>query len=162
VYYEKDPNKKTTNYILLRMDTKQATIYPSYLVFTTYKTSEDYHRVDEVIPKQAYIDIKDSLRRHPRTHLFITRLGKPFASNNAFSKWVMHMFDTLFGKGTGVTMLRHIYITEKIDFNVMNDEELEEVSHQMMHSRGLQRKYNWSKPKICEQMQRMCGTCDKG
>lgn len=155
VYYDTDPNKQNENYMVLRRNTK----HPSYLVFTVYKTSEDYKRIDEVLPLMVFKDVMDSLRRHPRDYLFVNRYGDPFASNNAFSKYVIQMFVAFFGRATGTTMLRHIYITEKVDFNELNDEELEEISKQMMHSTKLQRKYNWSKKGICDNYRRICGDC---
>lgn len=150
IYVDKDPNLKGENYLVLRTKAPvHAASSPSYLVFTAYKTASEYQRVDEALPPQVARDIKDSLRRHPRSYLFVNRYGKPFATNNAFSKYVIRMFETLFGRATGVTMLRHIFITEKVDFNELNDEELEDISKQMMHSTGLQRKYNWNKAKVC-------------
>lgn len=162
VYIDKDPNKKDSNYLVLRSDINKQTQAPSYFVFNVYKTAGEYNTVDQEVPTQVYKDIKDSLRRHPRKHLFVNRFFKPFETNNAFTKYVIRMFETLFGRATSVTMLRHIYITEKVDMDKMNDEELDEVSHQMMHSKALQRKYKWNKDKVCvmlqDQMKRLCST----
>jgi hypothetical protein len=155
VYADRDPNKTGENYLVLRTAAvRTRPLEPSYMVFTAYKTADakGNRRVDEVLTPQLHKDVMDSIRRHPRTHLFVNRFGKPFASNNAYSKYVIRIFEALFGRSTGVTMLRHIFITEKVDFNEMNDEQLEEISGQMMHSTGLQRKYNWSKAKICDKL----------
>lgn len=148
IYMDRDPRKKDENYVVLRRD-KNAI---SYMVFNLYKTAGIYETVTEDLPLQTYTDVMDSVRRWPRTHLFVNRFGKPMKENNAFSKYVTRMFEALFGRSTGVTMLRHIYITEKVDFNNMSDEQLEDISRQMMHSTTLQRKYNWSKSLICQNL----------
>ena len=153
VYYEDDPNLDGENYIVLRART------PSFVALNKYKTSKRYARVDEDLPARTARDIKDSLRRWPRTYLFETRFGKPFATNDAYAKYVRGVFLRLFGRTTGVTMLRHIYITEKVDFENMNEDELEDVARQMLHSTTLQRKYNWSKRAICETLKKLCPEC---
>lgn len=155
IYYERDPNLKEANYMVLRDDPK----HTSYMVFTKFKTAGEYARVDQDLPRQAAKDIKDSLRRHPRTHLFVNRFGDPFNTNNAFTKYVIRTFNKLFKRNTGVTMLRHIYITEKVSWDEMNDEDLGEIAHQMMHSTKLQRKYNWNKKAICDNLKRICDEC---
>lgn len=153
VFYNKDPNKKDVNYIVLNQNR------PSYMVFNKYKTSKEYFRVDQELPTKTARDIKDSIRRNPRSYLFVNRFGNPFATNDGFSKFVVRVFRNLFGKETGVTMLRHIYITEKLSFDEMDDIELEEVARQMLHSTKLQRKYNWNKKAICSSLKKLCEEC---
>eukprot|EP00798_Chlamydomonas_sp_ICE-L_P007035 gene7035-biopygen16838 len=109
-------------------------------------------------------DLLDSLRHWPRDYVFVTRRGhnRPFASNNAYGRWVQSVFSCLFGRATGVTMLRHIFITEKVDPGSMNDDELEDKARQMLHSTDLQRKYNWDRAKICETLSQMFEQCTGG
>jgi hypothetical protein len=83
----------------------------------------------------------------------------PFATNDGFSKFVVGTFNKLFGRNTGVTMLRHIFITEKLSFDEMDDDVLENVAQQMLHSTRLQKKYNWSKKAICNTLKKMCHEC---
>jgi hypothetical protein len=153
IYRDKDPKVKDANYVVLHTNSKT----PSYFVFRAFKTQEKYIRIDEVIPTKTLKDITTSLRRYPRENLFINRFGNPY-SNKLFSKFVIRAFETMFGRATGVTMLRHIYITEKVD---MNDAPYEraEIARQMMHTTGLQAKYNWDKKAICENLKRICGDC---
>ena len=153
IYYEDDPNIKDANYLVLRRNMS----IPSYMVFNVYKTAKQYKRVDDALPYPFYKDVMDSLRIHPREYLFINIFKKPFGNNNAFTKFVIRTFEQFFGRKTGVTMLRHIFITEKVDMNE-SQEYLEEISQKMMHSKELQRKYNWSKKAICERMRAICGT----
>lgn len=142
VYYNRDPSKTGENYLVLH-----SSDIPSYMVFTKYKTSGHHMRVDQELSRECEKDIKDSLRRHPREYLFVNKFGQPYASNNAFTKFVIRTFENHFGTKTGVTMLRHIYITEKVDFNE-SGEVLEDIAHQMLHSTSVQKKYNWSVPKV--------------
>lgn len=155
IYREKDPKVKDANYLVLHSNPKT----PSYFVFRAFKTQEKYIRIDEVVPKRTLKDIRDSLRRHPRDYLFVNRFGNTY-TNKLFSKFVIRAFEAMFGRATGVTMLRHIYITEKVDLNDTPYERAE-IARQMMHTTGLQTKYNWDKKAICENMKRICGDCDK-
>jgi len=149
VYYGTDPNLPDENYIVLRER-------ESYMVFRMYKTSYGGRRVDEVLPTQTARDIKDSLRRHPREYLFETRFGEPFANNQGFSQYVIRVFNKFFERRTGVTMLRHIYITENVSWDRLSDEELAAISMQMMHSSQIQRKYHWKHDAVCAAMARIC------
>lgn len=155
IYQEKDPNHTDENYLVIRSNPK----HTSYMVFTKYKTSDEHRRIEQDIPKQTFKDIHDSLRRHPRDYLFMNRFNDPFKTNDAFSKFVIRTFKRLFDRNTGVTMLRHIFITEKLSWDEMNDEELDDVAHQMMHTTKLQRKYNWNKKAICDNLKRICDEC---
>jgi hypothetical protein len=125
------------NYLVLR-----ATGQP-YFVFNSYKTHKTYGEIKEPLPPQLEADVRESLRRWPRAHLFVNRFGNPFANNQGYAEWVQRQFEILFGKRTGVSLIRHIYISEKLDLHKMNDEKLEKVARQMMHSKDMQRVYRW-------------------
>jgi hypothetical protein len=155
VYRNKDPNLKDANYLVLHTDSQT----PSYMVFTVFKTAKTYTRVDEVLNRQLYKDVSDSLRRHPRQYLFVNRFGEPFATNHLYSQYVSAAFEKMFGRKTGVSMLRHIYITEELDFNDLSLEERSDIAKQMLHSKGLQEKYAWNKKKVCEAMKSLCDDC---
>lgn len=157
VYYNKEPSTVQGNILVLHTNTPNT---PSYMVFTRFKTSGKYPRIDEVLPKPLYKDITNSLRRWPRNHLFVTKLGDPFASNNGFSKYVIAAFNNMFNRDTGVTMLRHIFITEKTD-PYASIEEKDELARQMMHSSGLQDRYKWNKDAICSALKHLCDDCKK-
>lgn len=154
VFNDTDPNIKEQNYLVLRQNTE------SYMVFNKYKSKES-RRVDQELPASVVKDVRDSLRRYPRTYLFVNRFGNPFTTNDGYSKFVIRTFRRLFGKDTGVTMLRHIFITEKLSFDEMDDDELEDVAEKMMHTTKLQRKYNWSKKAICNTLKKLCDDCKK-
>jgi hypothetical protein len=145
IYYDKNPNKTDENYIVLR---KRGS---SYLVMNIYKTNKFYHTVEEDLPEQLVGDIQTSLRRFPRTYLFETSEHKPM-KNNTYSKFFQRAFEDMFGKSLGPSLLRHIFISEKLDFNNMSIAEQEEEAKLMLHTRGLQQQYKWAKKTFCPKL----------
>lgn len=145
IYKEKDPRLTTENYIVLRG--KGA----SYLVMNLFKTSKYYQTVEEEFPEGLKRDIETSLARHPRDYLFRKDDGEPM-SNNTYSVFVKKTFEEFFGRATGVSLLRHIYITEKLEFDDMTLEEQNAEAKLMLHTSGLQRKYKWPKKVICPKL----------
>lgn len=145
IYRDTDPKDKEHNYIVLR------TRGSSFLAMNLYKTSKHYQTIEEDLPEGLQRDIEDSLRRWPRTYLFQKANGEAM-SNNTYSVFVKSTFAKLFGRATGVSLLRHIYITEKMDFEDTTLEEQEEVARLMLHTSGLQRKYKWPKKTICPKL----------
>ena len=73
-------------------------------------------------------------------------------SNNTYSVFVKKTFEDFFGRATGVSLLRHIYITEKLEFDDMTLEEQDAEAKLMLHTSGLQRKYKWPKKTICPKL----------
>ena len=148
IYREEDPRITDRNYVVLRETGS------SYLVMNLYKTSKYYQTVEEDLPEGLVRDINTSVGRWPRKYLFTKEDGTPM-SNNTYSVFVKNTFEVLFGRGTGVSLLRHIYITEKLDFDDMTLEEQENEAKLMLHTSGLQRQYKWPKkvlcPKLCAQ-----------
>jgi hypothetical protein len=123
----------------------------SFLAMNMYKTSKHYQTVEEDLPEGLKRDVEESLRRWPRTYLFQKGNGEAM-SNNTYSAFVKSTFQQLFGRGTGVSLLRHIYLTEKMDFDDTTLEEQEDVARLMLHTSGLQRKYKWPKKTICPKL----------
>lgn len=145
IYYEKNPNKTDENYIVLR---KRGS---SYLVMNIYKTNKFYHTIEEDLPDPLVGDIQTSLRRFPRDYLFETSEHKPM-KNNTYSKFFQRSFEDLFGKSLGPSLLRHIFISEKLDFNNMSISEQEQEAKLMLHTRGLQQQYKWAKKTFCPKL----------
>jgi len=146
IYKEDDPRKTDENYIVLRTEGGS-----SYLVMNLYKTSKYYQTVEEDLPEELTKDLRTSLSRHPREYVFTKEDGTPM-SNNTYSVFVKHIFEELFGRSTGVSLLRHIYITEKLDFDDMTIQEQEDEAKLMLHTSGLQRRYKWPKKVICPKL----------
>lgn len=147
IYRDDDPRKTDQNYIVLRKPKDGG----SYLVMNMYKTSKYYQTVEEDLPEGLVRDIEQSLTRHPRKYLFTKEKGDPM-SNNTYSVFVRQTFEELFGRSTGVSLLRHIYITEKLDFDDMTIEERNAEAKLMLHTSGLQQQYKWPKKVICPKL----------
>jgi hypothetical protein len=143
IFRETDPNRTDVNYMVLR---KKGT---SFLAMNLYKTSKHYRKVEEDLPEGLVRDIQQSLARWPRSYLFVKGSGDEPMSNNTYTYFVQRTFEGLFGRGTGVSLLRHIYISEKLNFDDMTLEEQDEEARLMMHTSGLQRQYKWPKKAIC-------------
>ena len=145
VFHEKDPNRTDINYVVLR---RAGT---SFLAMNMYKTSKYYQTVEEDLPEGLVRDIQTSLGRWPREYLFVKEDGSAM-SNNTYTKFVQATFTELFGRSTGVSLLRHIYISEKLDFDNMTLEEQNAEAKLMLHTTGLQRQYKWPKKVICPRL----------
>lgn len=138
IYKDKDPSKKDENYIVLRDKISES----SYIVMNIYKTKKFYGRVEEDLNKETVKVLKDSLRRYPRNYLFIDKNMGPFKTNDSYGKFVISTFNEFFGKKTGTSLFRHIYVIEK-DRPDATEEELEENSRLMLHSTNVHRNYKW-------------------
>jgi len=145
IFYENDPRKTDINYVVIR---KKGT---SYLVMNVYKTTKYYQTVEEDMPEALVKDILTSVKRWPRDYVFRKDDGEPM-SNNTYTAFVKATFEKLFGRATGVSMLRHIYITEKLNFDDMTLEEQDEEAKLMLHTSGLARQYKWPKKVICPKL----------
>ena len=149
IFYDKDPRRTDKNYIVLR---KRGA---SYLVMNMYKTTKYYQTVEEDLPEGLKRDIETSLSRWPRTYLFQKERGEDKGepmSNNTYSVFVKKTFEEFFGRATGVSLLRHIYITEKLDFDNMTLEEQAAEAKLMLHTSSLQHQYKWPKKTICPKL----------
>lgn len=145
IYYDKNPNRTDENYIVLR------TRGSSYLVMNLYKTNKFYHTVEEDLPRELMDDLQTSLRRHPRDYLFVSSEEKPM-TNNTYAKFFQRVFFDLFGRSTGASLIRHGFISEKLDISNMSIAEQEDVAKKMGHSRLLQQAYRFVRPTLCPQV----------
>lgn len=133
--YEKDPRRRDINYLVLHeKDAK--------FVLNNYnKTGAKGEPIVEPVPGELADVITASLARHPRRYLFVGRDGRPFKTSNAYSKFVIHTYKTHFGRGVGVSMLRHIYISERLDMNKLTVKDKDDIAKAMGHSRRQQEQY---------------------
>jgi hypothetical protein len=109
------------------------------------KTSDTYERIVERIPQKLQSAVRKSLAAFPRNHLFVsTRTREPYRIPNSYAQFVRRTFQELFqGRSAGVTLIRHAYVNEKIDFNKMSLADREKVARAMGHSVGMQGLYKW-------------------
>jgi hypothetical protein len=108
------------------------------LVMHEYKTCRDV-AYREVLPKQASRDIMASLDAFPRAYLFSGNDGGPMTPS-AYSQFVIRRFKHLFGKGVGLSSLRHIYISD-LYLNSATKAEKVAAAASMQHSIDMQKTY---------------------
>lgn len=137
----------------------------AYFVYVRYKTQKQYGRVEEDADATFLEDLSASLRRHPRDYVFVNRQGRPFASNNAYGKFVQNAFEALFnGRAMSTSVLRHAYISTKLDLGNMTVAEREREAKLMLHSPAMQAKYEWSAAAKADLCASLCGVpkADRG
>ena len=126
---------KDKNYLV--MDKKS----PKELVFNKYKTSKKYGRQTIAIPDTLKETIVAYLKHRPTTSeekkaktypLLISQDGKPINQTNAITR----IMNSVFGKNIGSSMLRHIYLSSKMDIAGMKAD-----ANAMGHSLNEQQKY---------------------
>lgn len=129
--YEEEPSPGPPgNYLVLPRKASD----PTVLVMTEYKTSKHYGEIRETLPASLVTEIRASVGRRPRSHLFMTvRDLQPYRSENAFSIWANRLLKQTFGKPLTLTLIRHAYITS-IDFNNSTSHELADIARRMQHT----------------------------
>jgi hypothetical protein len=162
IFRDRDPRRTDINYVVLRASGVGA----SFLAMNLYKTSRHHQTIEEDLPEGLVRDIRQSLSRWSRDYLFVKDDGEPMP-NNTYSQFVKRTFEEYFGRATGVSLLRHIYISEKLDFDNMTLEEQNEEARLMLHTSGLQKQYKWPKkvlcPKLCaDAIPVICATAARG
>jgi hypothetical protein len=114
-----------TNCLMLNANNRS-----SYLVMNKYKTVKDYGPINEKLDPKLVAILKRSIELFPRDYLFISLNGKikfqPYTKNNSYSQYVRRAFDHDFGKTMGVSLWRHVYVGEKVDFNAESYTQLKE------------------------------------
>lgn len=138
------PSERGVNFVLLLKSGD------SVLVMRNFKTVEREGEVVKKLPEALVAEIRESLAAHPRQYLLVNARSKPF-SNKSFSSFFIETFKELFGRGAGASLMRHVYIRERLDFDKMNDADLKEIAHQMGHSEAQQRKYKWKNQLVVAQ-----------
>ena len=147
IFYGRDPRRTDLNYLVLRGRGEGA----SFLAMNLYKTSRHHQTIEEDLSEGLVRDIRQSLTRWPRDYMFVKDGGEPMP-NNTYSQFVKRTFEEFFGRATGVSLLRHIYISEKLDFDDMTLEEQNEEARLMLHTSGLQKQYKWPKKVLCPKL----------
>ena len=142
IHFETDPGSKDHNYLVLKQP-NAACDRPSYFVFNhvnkTHRSSTD--PIIEHVPAELSVIFINSVARFPRDYLFEGTDNQAFKTSNSFTKFVIAAFKKHTGKGTGVSLLRHMYINEMVDLNKLSIEEKEAIASAMGHSRKLQEQY---------------------
>lgn len=115
----------------------------SKLVIQAFKASHTCPKIENILSTEVMGWIRRSLIIRPRKYLFtMPTEDKPF-SRVAFSNWACRTLTRLFKKPMNLTVLRHIYITHKIEIKTPIN-EMKELAKNMGHSRTAQRMYDWN------------------
>lgn len=127
--------------------------YPNYilidntnikLVIAEYKTSKIYGSIIyDSLPRELCDEIVLSLQKQPRGFLFTNAKGIPY-TRDAFSKCTSRLLTKIFNTEMTLTLIRHIYISNSLDFNKTSVKELEKISKKMGHSVLTQSQYRWN------------------
>lgn len=137
-----DMNDQGINYLVLHPNRPGAR-----LVLNTFrKTQKTYKQITETVPGRLKAILLRSLEMFPRKYLFVSpRTRQPFNNANTYTQFVRRtVFQDLFGKSGGVTMVRHAFVNDRVDFNSLSLEEREKIARQMGHSVGMQAIYKWT------------------
>lgn len=108
------------------------------LVLTEFKTSKSHGEHREALPAKLAAVVRKSLAAWPRKKLFVDAAGEAM-SPGAFGTYVKAAMTRHVGKPVGVTMLRHIYISDVVVH--MNDESKTVAAKKMLHSVKEQKEY---------------------
>lgn len=115
---------------------------PCKLMLQQFKTAQHYGRIVHALPDAVCAEIRHSLQKMPRTHLFVSpETGQPF-TRSAFSGWAARVLKRLFHRPVTLTMLRHMYVSD-IDFNRMTYRQMEALGKMMGHKLETQKQYQW-------------------
>ncbi|NBS69140.1 hypothetical protein EBT31_09535 [bacterium] len=85
--------------------------------------------------------IHESLRQNPRKFLFVQDNGEPYRRRNSFTKFSNRVLERIFGRNFTVSMIRHSFISEGIDFNKSPPGQLFDIAKNMHHSVAMQQLY---------------------
>lgn len=126
------------------------------LYLNKYKTAYKYKTLIEPLNDTLTHVLRESIKAFPRDHVFgYLKSAKdensfiPYEKNSTYSKFVQRTFKKLFGKDTGVSLWRHIYVIERLNPSQITGKEHLEAARLMGHSINQQRlMYQWVEAKI--------------
>jgi len=113
------------------------------IVIQDFKTKKSHERIENILPIELYEELKVSLARYPRSYLFVTDDKKTPFTRKMFSNWACKTLTRVLKHAMTLTVLRHLYITEKIKEDTPL-EKMKEIAKKMGHTREMQRAYDWS------------------
>lgn len=126
----------TDNYIILKP-------LSAKLIVKDFKTKQKYDKIENVLSSELMEELKISLKKYPRKYVFVMDDKiSPFPSRKLYSNWACRILTRILKQPMTLTVLRHIYITEKIKQKTTPN-ELRDIAKKMGHSREIQRIYEW-------------------
>jgi hypothetical protein len=139
IYNDEAPTEK--NYIRLRGNDY------GECVVTDFKTSKKYKQITNILPCKLVYEIYESLKKNPRSYLFINTKGEPH-TRNSFVLWTRRCLSKIFETDFTLVFFRHAFITDFITNKITpetTDAEIKEISDKMGHSPEMFRGYKWIK-----------------
>lgn len=132
-----DPAKQSTeeNYIILTPSQAQ-------LVVRDFKTKHTHIKIENILPDELKQELMESLEKYPRKYVFVMDDKKTPFKRKLFSNWACRALTRVLKHGMTLTVLRHVYITNKIALKTP-PKELVEIAKKMGHKRECQRIYEW-------------------
>lgn len=114
----------TMNYMLLNKT--------PVFVINIHKTRSTHGPIIEPLTPEYAAIVRDSLERYPREYLIMSSEGKPYVLNNSYTAFVRSTFADLFeGRKLGVSLWRHVFVSEKMDFNAMQQKDIVDTAMKM-------------------------------
>lgn len=119
----------------------------AHILLHDYKVARCHGPLTIPIPKRLVDLMQESLRKQPRSHLFIDRTGKP-RTREGHSEWAKDTLTRHLGKNVTGTLLRHVSASE-IDWNEADWDDLAKHADDMGTSVGMLTKhYKVSKARL--------------
>ena len=131
----------TPNEILLPYDRNA----PGVLILREFKTQnrENPKLYSRSLGDKLTTELRASLKDHPRHFLFVeSRSDRPY-THSGFAMWARRTLQSLFGKPSTLTLLRHGYISHMLAFGQLSIRDREQLAKEMCHSPTTQMQYQW-------------------
>jgi len=116
-------------------------------VLTDFKTAKTYKKIIHVLPDELITELNASLKRNPRSYLFLNANGEPH-TRNSFVLWSRRCLSRIFETDFTLVFFRHAYVTNyisTIDPNTVTDGQIKDISDKLGHSPEMFRAYKWIK-----------------
>jgi hypothetical protein len=107
-----------------------------------FKTKHRHPVIENSLPLSLIRELHASLDRYPRRYLFVKEDKRSPFTRKEFSSWACSTLSRVLRQPMTLTVLRHLYITEKVAVDTPLA-DMKEIAKKMGHSRGMQRAYEW-------------------
>jgi len=112
------------------------------LCVNDFKTKGRHEPIKNELSDELVRELRESLKKYPRKYLFVMDDKKSPFTRKLFSNWACRTLTRILKQPMTLTVLRHIYITHKLQ-TTKSKEELREVAKKMGHTRSMQQAYEW-------------------
>ena len=113
----------------------------AHLVLTDFKTKATYKKIENMLSEEVQEELRESLKKRPRRHLFTREDNTAYPNRKQFSNWACRTLTTVLKHPMTLTTMRHLYIGHHMKNKTTK--ELTEMAKKMGHTRSMQRAYEW-------------------